>query len=924
MKRNHLVVLIVCLNIIVFAFGTLTTDFAIDKGVFNDSGIEGLYFIASILFLELAIFFGVHSIRQLKKGEDRIPVWKNPLISGVFAIIIATLGFMFAGMYPFGDHNIMMVDMWGQYTPLLADLRNLIKEGGNWFYTNQVGLGTGFLPLFGYYLASPLNVLLVLFPIEYLPVGFMVITIIKIGLCAAAFTLCVQSIFKVKNVTTILTGVMYSGMFFILAYSWCIMWMDSLIMLPICVLLMERMLETKKFVAYSIAVAITVCLNFYMAFIICIFLAIYWVFWAIREERSKEEIFNGAKYFAIGSLLGGGMSAVLALPTFIGLQSTSAAGDSIPAWKSQMSLFDVSTQMLYNTSLTIRSKDMANVACGVLAIVSVPLYFFSESITKRRKLGFLFLLSILVLSFGINRLDLVWHGFHTPNDLPYRYSFIFSFIVLLMTCDLLNHAQNLSFDSIKKVGFGLIAWLMLAQVLGGDTFSFSRMYVSFALMALYLTSYCLMSVYKKDTRIIQVALLVIVVAEVWSQTSVHRYTMDSQEGYGTHSNWASAENIGRQDVVSAIHDDAQGTEFYRAEMLTMLTFQDGALYDFDGVSSYASTYYYTTTKTMKNLGFASNGINSSRYKGYMPTVDSLLGLRYVALRSDLSDYPGLTKVPADLGDSGWYLYENEESLSVGYVGTSSLESWTSTQYNPVQTQNTLYQALTGDMREVLQINSMSALSTATVNQSEVIIDGTHFVLPSKGSDVTASFEVLIEHPGHVFIYVDCGAATSVSVQGVSTWSYSQREPYFIDNSERAVGDRVQVDVTGNGVSGNIYVVSVNEDVYQQAMSTLDTRSIQVEAWEDGYLRGSFDTPIDGVMLLTIPYDTGWSIKVDGKNVPYFAVDEGLIGLQVSTGQHTIEMSYTPPGLVIGLGISAVSLVLMIGLTYMIKKEKVKW
>ena len=42
------------------------------------------------------------------------------------------------------------------------------------------------------------------------------------------------------------------------------------------------------------------------------------------------------------------------------------------------------------------------------------------------------MLGVLYMSFNINVLNYIWHGFHFPNDLPYRFSFMYSFILLTM------------------------------------------------------------------------------------------------------------------------------------------------------------------------------------------------------------------------------------------------------------------------------------------------------------------------------------------------------------------------------------------------------------------------------------------------------------------------------------------------------------
>ena len=105
-----------------------------------------------------------------------------------------TLAYAYLGVWPLGERSVMTVDMHHQYAPLLAQLRDMIINGGSPFYTFEVGLGASFIPLFGYYLASPFNLLLVLFPKSMLNEGILVITLLKNAITAGLFALCVQYI----------------------------------------------------------------------------------------------------------------------------------------------------------------------------------------------------------------------------------------------------------------------------------------------------------------------------------------------------------------------------------------------------------------------------------------------------------------------------------------------------------------------------------------------------------------------------------------------------------------------------------------------------------------------------------------------------------------------------------------------------------
>ena len=69
------------------------------------------------------------------------------------------------------------------------------------------------------------------------------------------------------------------------------------------------------------------------------------------------------------------------------------------------------------------------------------------------------------------------------------------------------------------------------------------------------------------------------------------------------------------------------------------------------------------------------------------------------------------------------------------------------------------------------------------------------------------------------------------------------------------------------------------------------------------------------MFTSIPYDKGWTVKVDGKVVETRKIWNSLLGFAISNGEHTIELSFIPEGWIAGVGISIVSLIVFLGLIY---------
>ena len=272
-----------------------------------------------------------------------------PIFSGVLAVICMFLALSYMGVYPVGERSTMIVDMHHQYAPLLSLLKDRLLHGGGVLYSFEVGLGASFLPLFGYYLASPLNLLLCLFPDSMLTDGILVITLIKVGLAAAFFTACIQYIHRRRDLSLVACSLMYALMMYMLAYFWNIMWLDVVMILPLVVMSFEKLMREGKYLPYILTLAYALYANYYIGFMLCLFLVLYFVFYVLRKRRPLDRIGKSFVRFAVSSLIGGGLVMFLLLPVAVSLGDTSAAGGGLKEMASNFDMFKLLGLSIYMT-----------------------------------------------------------------------------------------------------------------------------------------------------------------------------------------------------------------------------------------------------------------------------------------------------------------------------------------------------------------------------------------------------------------------------------------------------------------------------------------------------------------------------------------------------------------------------------------------
>ena len=81
----------------------------------------------------------------------------------------------------------------------------------------------------------------------------------------------------------------------------------------------------------------------------------------------------------------------------------------------------------------------------------------------------------------------------------------------------------------------------------------------------------------------------------------------------------------------------------------------------------------------------------------------------------------------------------------------------------------------------------------------------------------------------------------------------------------------------------------------------------MDSFSSTHISGHIDVSEAGELILSVAYEPGWRVLVDGKEVQPGLFDNTFISLYLTEGQHTVTMSYRPAGLAIGAAVSLASL-----------------
>ena len=846
---------------------------------------------------------------------------RNKLILAAFClpVILMLLAFLVMGIYPAGENQIAVIDMYHQYVPFLGELQEKLQSGGSLFYTWNGAGGSNFWNLLAYYGASPLNLILVLFPKKFLMEGVTLILLLKIGLAGSTMAVYLRAIVWEKDkrsadISLVGFATLYALCSYVMAYYWCIMWMDAVALLPLCILGLHKILDGRSGVFYTVCLALVVFINYYMAIMVCIFILFYYpVLYFIKVQGESAGHFFKTTGRAVGySLLGVLMSAVMLLPTWMSMQSTYYISADMPE-KTELynDLLDILNQMLPNAELTYR-EGLPNLYCGMFVVILLVFYWISRTIPLREKLLNGAFLVFLIFSLNINKLDFIWHGFHFPNQLPYRYTFMICFLLIAMAYQVFQRVDEIRVNHLWILlaaggGYYLLAQKILTEHIKDlDLFVYSGL----AWLALYVA---ILLLYKKG-RLPKNLLLILTVILLTCEMASSTCTSIDQVGTTQRSNYYANE----ADIAKLVKK-TEGTDerFGRTEMNDNYILNCPAMYHYKGISQFSSSLNANATALMEHIGVeGAPDKNRFNYNQTDPVTNAMLNIRYLIgknLPIDDSDFKQIAKS----GNSR--LYESIYPLSIGYMTADTIRTWNYEQENPFMVLDDYVRAVTQNkytsvFTEIEPVD-VSAANIELSSTGDGMWDST-LKNETKKSKTILTYQAQQTGKQYLFIEADDADAITVSQEKKDDKIEIRNDCGSIVNlGEMDSGTEFTVTIEykeGKGGSVVSHVCTMDEAVWQDAYKMLSASMLDVTDYGDSCLKGTINVQEDGVFVTSVPYEAGWKLKVDGHTREINELIGGAwISTSLSAGEHQIELSFRPPGLIAGLLITLASIGLLI-------------
>jgi len=934
------------------------------------------------------------SISRILKKSDSAP--KSPLNrkkeTPLWEILAFILPFFFLGfgfysikMYPFGDRQFLVTDLWHQYYPFFQLIHEKLQGMESLLYSWRTGLGTNFLALMAYYAASPLNLLSVFVPQEWLREAMTVILMLKFCFAGWFMAKFLRYTFNRNDISITMFGVMFAMCSYMMGYYWNTIWIDTVALLPLVMLGLVMLVREGKYRVYVIALALALLSNYYIGYFICIFTVFAFFFLCLYENTGIKKFFGRFALITVSSLAGAALSSWILLPAYNALKLTHSADNTFPKSPSYYEGWrEILSNMLAFTEPTSK-EGLPNLYCGFLPVLLLGVFLFSKKVRIREKVTAVLMMAFLIVSCNMNILNFIWHGFHFTNMLPYRFSFLFSFVVLVAA---FRAYQILLEEKLKVFHWGamLLAGVLICITAYGSKQEDNKTYliITGVLAGLFLIGIIVTSIFKSEKfqkvfgwGMVGISVIAggavlcmhfMMPPETTSEEDIYKFILSSAllgavyltavfcrsfaskntvqfliaailifemgtqgvngvKAVGTSDRKSYPSNKVAIDELVDYAESREGDDFFRTELTYWYTLNDPSLYYYNGVSQFSSMANVKMTTFMRLLGLpASEAGNRYYYANTSPFTNMMLGIRYIIAKDG---YNADTLTQRLVSQSGSVtLYENLYDLPIGFMVEENVG-----RYNPgisanaFDNQNNLFRRVTG-----VNKNLFTPVDIIHVGHKGYLVTRSAYGTYSYTRDADATSDSFLKYNYsapvdamyYAYVKVPDSKKLEVFSNNVPLHTYNaDRQPFITPANYCTAGEmltlRCKLEETAKSGSANVFVYYLNPDILQAGYDALADEVLNVTSHDDTRIEGTVNVKKEGYLYLSIPYEEGWSVYVDGEEREMVCLMDAMCGVRLEPGEHSVTLKYSPKGFVPGLILSIGTLGLLVILWTMEKK-----
>lgn len=855
-----------------------------------------------------------------------------PVIAFLLTLITAALAFSMAQMLSNGKYTVLYGDFLEQYVPFARLRAQEIRQGNFSGFSWHVSMGQGTSLLYAFYANSPFYLIFLLIPDDLLASELVVL--LRIAAAALTFCLYLQKGRKEEGVRCIFFSVCYAMCSFqIVFYGFS----DFMYLFPLALLAVHHFIETKKISGLVLVYTASFVIYFYYGYLIGIFSFLYFI--GYLWYRTGKGWIGKNKWllivYPVGVIAAVLLSMAVLWPAVIyhldnpGVFDGSYAGLNLLPTDFWHSMY-LGRPFAYN-------QDLPYLYCGLPVLFLLQIYFTNHMVSKKERITAGVLLMALLMVSYIQPLYEMLHLFNRPDGYTARYTFVIIFLLVVIACRQSVFWREISRKKIITITAVNILFYFAGYLLNQWILPQGELVVTTpAAIAnvVWLILWC-MGVYAAvtgwlDKPTLALAALLLIMAETGFNTYllIDRLPVVSEEEY--RSRLTEAKN-----ALEELKQEDPG--IYRVGFSYYMIRNQQALLGYMGVPAYASTRNAALEAFMLHMGDAvGHGFSQD---GANDVTDMLFGVKYYV------DWQGNGQAES-VGPTSQY-YQTAHPLEMGYMVSEEILSQLPYTRDVFRNQNLLLSAMTGE--EIAVYRGADAPEILSLGM-EWKTEGDVMSFSKEAGAEMGVLDFAVPAGPYEKAYAYFSLTGEEQGEGVSGHTLTEKEfavyvfsmgnyrhPYMTDRllyspaviemerREDQFAVRL-IDYNDAGVVSSyqkLFLYYQEDAELDRAYEVLSGNQWEIEEFRDGYVRAWIDVSEDkGVLFLSVPYDKGWELLVDGRERELLGLLDGsFLGARLSPGRHELVLRYTPRGKWAGLILSACGIVLWLLLAAMGRKNR---
>lgn len=857
------------------------------------------------------------------------------LLSFFIPVIIVTLALIGLRASPFGDiHNLAITDAKWYLNGQLFFAR-LLRGEENWLYSLNNGLGNNEWSVLAWGGVSVGGLLSLLATLETMPSVFTWICVTSMALCGLTMYLLLAYLYGHKF-SHLIFSTSYALIGFNVVNCYQTLFFMGPQMLPLVILGLVKLLRGESPLVYILSLGTCVLLDFYFGFHLCVIsVTLFFVWLYLHWAELTGKAGKALRRWALASVLAGLLGTIVWLPTlkaYSGGGRLNQTGLTEYTFSENMPFIQIFSKLFSGANSTNELvTGMPNIFCGILVVALVVLFFLDKKIAARFKKAAAVVLGIYLLSFYIPAFTILMHGGTRTNWFPYRYSYVFSFLLIMLAVEEFERLDEITLADTKRCGMALLIGVLLVFSTRYEFVTGGAVLLDLGLLLLMWLGFYL---YKTKPEVtpkstLSLFLLLVVCGNLYanfylSTKKVQEWELDLEE-------------YNKNILISgALTDALKNVEpvFFRMEKEKSESASVGAdpyLYNYNGVSNSGPAIRMFVHKQLCRLGINWFDMRHWYSEGIPAATDTLLGLKYILSDRDLTEEKDYEKL-VTMEDTS--IYKNNSPLPIAILSDSTVQELELGE-NVFENLNMVWKTMTGGEKDIftkqedLTFTLITDFSNQSVTSRELkeSVSAAEVKKEEKSEEPESSsyflYTFTASQDGPIYYY-DTSIPSSSNGLAVPAIKYAG---FYHEGDEVEGKIPIQSGIGSGdfmrGYCANLVFAYADNAQLEEYAALLNSRDIDFNVVHENDLTGSFTADEGQRILFTIPWDEGWTCFVDGKKVPIDKTWDLFMSVSVPEGQHTYEMKFFPAWMNYGICLSLAALLgtVLLTVSWHVQKRK---